>query len=855
MHPQRTLLFLACLTLGAVPSAGGEPPTHKERPRTDRHDDLLPPGAVARLGEVRFWWKDGLLSSLAFSPDGKTLAVAVASDFPRSLIEEPALRLLIIPSGAERQRLKKLEWLMYAVAFSPDGKSLAGIHPTLEKNAVLSVWDLADGTRRYCLEPGNLNHVLAYSPDGRCLATAEYKTVLLRDAATGRELRRLEGHETHVVALAFSPDGKLLASSGPSRKFGTLRFWDVASGKSLREINCNGEALRFTSDGKLLAAWRQNASVSLYEVASGREVRTIPGAFDTAAFSVDGKILATGGPIIRLWELPAGRELRSFPGCAQMSQLTFSPDGKMLAAVEGRQGGRVHVWDVAHGTELGHAFGHRAAVQSLSCTADGRTLVSTGSDGTMRIWDVAEGKQRRILEEREANFLSVAVSADGKTIATMDADGIVTFRSPAGEERGRFAGRKPQGFFLHWSGPKPVLAFPAAGPHVIAGSKVWQSDLKQAPRMIRADKGEGVPLAVTSDGTLFASMTLPNLGMGGASMEHNVRVRRLESGEEMCRVPFHYDDMFWAFAFSPDGKALAVSRSKLDEGHGMLYEHRLLFWKSDNGNQFLKIDLPYRTQALAFSPDGRFVATASGLYLWPEYDRTIRIWETATGKKVAELPGHGGWVNALLFAPDGRRLFSGSDDGSILVWDIRWPHVRPRRTRGDLTGEQLGRAWNHLASADVAQAFRSLSDLLADPRHAVPFLREHIPKPPPLDPQRIARWIAELDSDDFAVREKARRELEKQDEIAEEALRKALQSRPSLEVRRRVEALLERLHQFPPRAEQLQMSRAMLALEWMDTPEARLLIEELARGTPGARMAREAKAAQQRLSRRSEPRP
>jgi dipeptidyl aminopeptidase/acylaminoacyl peptidase len=278
--------------------------------------------------------------------------------------------------------------------------------------------------------------------------------------------------------------------------------------------------------------------------------------------------------------------------------------------------------------------------------------------------------------------------------------------------------------------------------------------LAKTPRTLRADEDEGIPAALTSDGALIASIALrAGRIVSGAGV---IRLRRLGSGQEVYQIKGEGSDSFWTAAFSPDGKILAVSRSARDDFHGHLYGHRLLFWEVATGKRFLKIDLQHRAALLAFSPDGKLLATASGSD-WRHIDRTIRVWDVTTGKLLEELPGHGGLVNALLFSPDGCRLFSGSDDGLILVWDTHWPHPRPQRTRSDLTAEQLRSAWADLAGTDVVRAFRSLSDLAAVPRRAVPFLREHLPAPPPVNRQLIAQRIADLDSDDFAVRDKARR--------------------------------------------------------------------------------------------------
>jgi WD40 repeat protein len=840
--------------------------------------EKLLPGAVLRLDAGGFWSR-GQVSFLAFSPDGKTLAVAGREE--REYEGQPALHVLELPSGTERLRLKDLPESLEGVAFSPDGKALAGVNYDQ-----LYVWDLATGTRRQRFEQkkeqgffieGVPRVAIAYSPDGRYLAATEEKTVALRDAVTGKELRRLEGHANHVNALAFSPDGKVLASSSippmeakpqgkPQAQRGSVRLWDLASGKWLREIAYGNrvgddpfQLLHFTSDGKILAAWRSEVGITLYDVATGREVRMIAGEFATVAFSTDGKLVATSGPTIRLWELPAGRELRSFPGAPHMHLLTFSADGKTLAAADGERHGGVRLWDVARGQEIVSSFGQRGSIQSLTCSSDGRTLYAAGSDGKIRVWDLAQAKERRVLEDRNADFQSVAVSGDGQTIAAMDSTEAITFWSAGGEKLGHFAGW--EGHVMNQVGrTKLLLAFAADGRSAFASRedgtlRIWQAGWNKQPRTLRADKQKSVPLGLMPDSTLtvsFGHEEQEELSIEASTSA--LFLRRLDSGQEVARLTDEEKDSFWAAAFSPNGKILVAGRSSTKDRHGHQHGHRLLFWEVSSGKRLFKIDLREWAPTLAFSPDGKQLATATGP-IWPDNDYTIRIWDITQGKLLEELSGHKGLIYALTFSPDGRRLFSAGAEGTILVWDTQWPHPRPRRQRDDLTDEQLRRAWDDLAGADAVKAFRSLTDLAAVPRRALPFLRQHLTLPPLVDRERIARLIADLDSGDFTIRDKARLALEKQGELAEDALRKALRDRPSLEVRRRIEGLLERLRPYPASGEPLRLGRALLALEWMDDAAARRLLETLAQGTPEARLTREAKAAWQRVSRLSPSKP
>jgi hypothetical protein len=221
----------------------------------------------------------------------------------------------------------------------------------------------------------------------------------------------------------------------------------------------------------------------------------------------------------------------------------------------------------------------------------------------------------------------------------------------------------------------------------------------------------------------------------------------------------------------------------------------------------------------------------------------VRLWEVVTGQLRATLAGHAGEVSALAFAPDGRVLASGSVDTTILTWGLTALAARP-------THRELAALWADLAG-DAAQSYQAIRALAASPEQAVSFLRERLKPVRPLtaaDRKRIARWLADLDSDRFEVRQRAAAELEALGEPAAPALRKALGS-PSPEVRRRAEALLAKVDGPSLTPERLRALRAVEALEHAGTPEARRLLEALSRGAAEAPLTREARLALERLAR------
>jgi len=217
----------------------------------------------------------------------------------------------------------------------------------------------------------------------------------------------------------------------------------------------------------------------------------------------------------------------------------------------------------------------------------------------------------------------------------------------------------------------------------------------------------------------------------------------------------------------------------------------------------------------------------------------VRTWEVATGKKRLEFRGHRGQVKMLAFAPDGRSLATGSEDTSVLLWDLTGDS-----RGGFLTDRELTALWTDLESDDAARAFRAMSRLSRAPAQGVPFLRERLRPVRAPDEDRVARLLRDLESEQYAVREKATQGLQQLGESAEPALRKAIADRPTAELRKRVELLLENID-----AGRLGPLRCIEMLEHLATPETVAELSRLAGGMPEAWLTRQAKESLARLSR------
>jgi hypothetical protein len=250
---------------------------------------------------------------------------------------------------------------------------------------------------------------------------------------------------------------------------------------------------------------------------------------------------------------------------------------------------------------------------------------------------------------------------------------------------------------------------------------------------------------------------------------------------------------------------------------------------------------------LAFSPDGRLLA-ASGLA------PGLEVREVITGKRVFERDCENRpYYDGIAFGPDGKTLaWSGGEEDTILIGDLA-ELLHGGRPVPPATARELPALWEDLGGADAAAAYRAVYCLAAAPGLAVPLLRERLRPVAAPGRDRIAAWIADLDSSDFKNRERATAELERLEEAALPALQQALKGNPSAEVKRRLEQLVSRLAQPLPAGAELRALRGVVVLEHIGSPEARRVLEALAAGDPGARLTQEAKASLRRLATRSAP--
>ena len=624
---------------------------------------------------------------------------------------------------------------IFAVAIHPQGHLLAAGGA----QSAVRIWSFPAGQNAELLT-GHTNAVMAvaWSPDGSLLASgSQDRRIRIWDWRAGRSLNVLAGHSSGVFAIAFSPDGRWLASAGQDH---TVRLWEVATGRQL-EV-CTGHtdvvfALAFHPGGNLLASGGRDHLICLWDLSALGQEKSVQAAGSSVrllatlrghdhqvlslAFSPAGSLLASGSgdSTIRLWEPGEGRELAILRGHTHwVRSLAFSPDGARLFSSGGDR--TIRIWDVAGRRTLEVLRGHAHTIRAIALHPDGSLLASGGLDDTIRLWDLRHQQPNRATRTIHGSVTVVrtlAFSPDGRLLVTGDGKGWVRLWpvTPADSEPATshtLPGRGMQVNCVTFSPDGRWLAS-ADDDRVV---RIWDIASLQTVAVLHGHKDAVHAVRFSPEGNVIATA-------GYEGVIYLWDVRAVAQARLLTRLSGHrleINDLH----FTPDGSHLVSGSSdstlrvwnvatgrciqvvEAEHGHcttlaihaqrallaaagwaGIIRLYRLTEQNQLELVQVLKAHAT-RIAQLAFSPDGARLVSGG-------QSGTVRLWEVETGRQLLRLHGHTQPVETVAFHPDGAMLASGGEDETVRLWTVAGePPVgraeRVLRLPGPYAGMKIG---------------------------------------------------------------------------------------------------------------------------------------------------------------------
>lgn len=506
--------------------------------------------------------------------------------------------------------------------------------------------------RRYHSDVTNFNDrvgkvlAVAFSPDGKLLASAGVDGYLvLWDVSNEQRIATLRGHTGNVRAVAFSPDGAELASAGSDN---TVRLWDIRRRHRIASLTGHTGSvggIAFFPNGRILVSAAADRTIRLWDLRSRQQIATMLGhiaAVASVAVSADGKWVASGSDdgTIRLWDMNRRAESAVLTGHSDsVGAVAFSPRGPVLAS--GSDDQHIILWDAETAKQLDNFRAHNDIVRSVAFSPDGQVLASASADETVKLWSVNRPTLLTTLRGHGAGVGSVAFTPNGRNIATGGDDGATKiWRVGTPTEITTLKGHK-----FHVT----CILYSPDGRRVVSSSddqtvRLWDPTTGQQLLALKGHTGRVLRVAFSPDSRTIAS----------ASDDKTVKLWDVGSGRNLATLRGHAS-IVGTVAFSPAGSIIASASD----------DQTIKLW-----NSATKLELTTLKghagliRAIAFSPSGNELASGS-------HDGTVRLWDVRRHLTLTVFRGHTGIVRSVAFSPDGRTLASGSDDESIRLWDVQ----------------------------------------------------------------------------------------------------------------------------------------------------------------------------------------
>jgi WD40 repeat protein len=532
---------------------------------------------------------------LAFSPDGARVASGGYDGAVRVWRGETG-ELLLPPIPSQ------MGWVG-DVAFSPDGRWIAGACSRGPVRGAVKVWDARTGQLfRSTLTQGSDVQAVAFSPDGRFLASAGWdREVHVLDRAS-KSTFTLPGHSQAVSSLSFHPDGRTLASAGND---GTVKLWDLSARAELRTLHAHvlyAFAVSFSPDGGRLVSAGSDGLVKVWEPGTEQEMRTLPyprAHFHGVAFSDDGALLAAadansfepGDKAVCVWDVRSGGPPRLLTGrVSRLNGVAFAPRGLRLATAE--ESGAVTRWDAATGEIVRTLAGHGGPATGVAFHPDGLRLASAGGDGSVAVWDAATGEQVWGRAAHDGAATGVAFSPGGRLLSSAGADNTVAVWDAA-------TGEQVWGRAAHDGAATAVAFSPAGGLLASAGADgtviLWDAATGRRVRRLSGHTNGVGGVAFSPNGRRLASVSLN---------DRCAKIWDVGTGRDLLTLRLYEP---FSVAFSPDGETLAAGDSnavKLWDAGGPSEEERAARLKTSPKELAA-------AQARAFAVQGRWAEAAA----------------------------------------------------------------------------------------------------------------------------------------------------------------------------------------------------------------------------------------------------